>query len=493
MRGGPIDHPLWINARVVFEVRDQRGRGSRTVTLRKPFGLIGSIVGADITISDTTVSARHAYIHVDDRGVCVIDLATRTGIRVNGEPTQCAWLRLGDIVEVAGRELELHEVQLNGFPHSPPTCHDTLLGDSDERLRVNLSLEPVNQRGTSWVIGSELIFIGQGEMCGIRILTSSAAKVHCALLRAATCGYVVDLLVQRTSVNHQPIRRVARLDDGDLLSVGQTHFLVHLEPFSGEVSAPGWTDPGSKAAEPAATIVRVVETLPLPSRNTPFPIATMPVEAQQAIANWVLKAVEASHGELLRRQNELQSALAQVLRHIQEDSDSSFNTHDERIEALNREIEELRQRIEQASAGNTGATSTQSTTTSHQPAPPPPTPAPPPREHPPKSPSVPPASPPDPSVPDQPDQGIVDVGPPSLLKVQPPHEFVGPPAPVSERSRESATWLLSRIDQTETVSRFSLKSLFSRGKKRPVLPENPPFQVAEEDSDSESPPTEPHS
>lgn len=252
------------------------------------------------------------------------------------------------MIEVAGREIELKEVELKGFAFTPQRCVERLLDDADDRLLVGVTLEPRDNLGASWAVGSELVFIGQGEACGLRLSGGTTPKTHCVLLRSSTCAYIIDLQVQRTSVNNQPVHGSARLDDGAILTIGQDEFIVHIEPFSGEHTSSNWQtlDELSDAEEPPTSLVHVPITLPNPAEGHPFPIANVPVDAQNSAFTWMLGAIQASHGELIRRQNELQLAMSQVLRQVQDDSADVLNAHLERIEALNREITDLRKVVD---------------------------------------------------------------------------------------------------------------------------------------------------
>jgi pSer/pThr/pTyr-binding forkhead associated (FHA) protein len=514
MRGGRTDQPLWINARVIFDFRSPGSRSTRRIVLRRPHGLIGSVVGADVTIPDTSISARHAYLHVDDRGVCIVDLASRTGTRLNGRRIDSAWLRIGDVVEIAGRELELREIHLNGFPFAPPLCLDHPLNDVDERVRVGVALEPLDARGTSWVVGSELLFIGQGESCGIR-LPVGAAKTHCALVRSISKVHVIDLLVDRTSVNNQPVRGAARLQDGDILTVGRAEFLIHIESFSGEMPPipAGWAfgslEPHT-LDEPNRALLRAVASIPTPDDGSPPPLDSVPAESQPPVVAWMLQALQASHGELLRRQNELQDALARVITQAHDDFSSSIETQTERVESLGREVDELRRLVEAAPPREPSITappplqapapqsSTDVTPHAGEPTRDPvdsprigtAEPAERPRDRPSLDP-VPNASPsplaqprtPPPAAPERPLVPALIAPAPTHSEPAPTHDFVGPPAPVSDRSRETTSWLLQRIDKIESESRFSLRSLLPFGRKPAPRPLDDDFDAELDDPD----------
>ena len=474
MRGGNPDDLLWNRARIVFELRAPGGRSVRSIQLRRPHALIGRIVGADIPIADTGVGARHAYLHADDRGVYLIDLASRGGTRVNGAPISSTWLRIGDIVEIAGREIELKEVHINGFLVDSLACDDRLLADSsDDRLLVGLSLEPQDRRGASWVVGSELVFIGRDESCGIRIDGDQIAKTHCALLKSSSNAYIIDLLVQRTSVNNQHVRGAAALADGDLLEIGRERFLVRIEPFSGEQTSL-WNATNRQDATiegaPSTNLVRILGDLPGPADGQPFPLDSIPADAQSSVLAWMLGALQTSHGELIRRQNDLQTAMGEALRQVQEDSTQALDQHVERIESLNRELIELK-KIVGDREGPFRPTAppllrNPSRPTTPVDAPPRPSVSPPPPSRPAHQAStelIPSAK--QPGHPIGIGQALPQASTESIPSAQP--AAAGPEIelpPVSERSRETTAWLLNRIDQLDDKKKFSIKRMFGFGR-----------------------------
>src|SRR3954466_1841820 len=105
---------LWADGDMMFRVSGGGAEAGRPVKVSRPFALVGRAADADLTIDDRAVSARHAYLHLDPRGVYAVDLVTRTGTRLNGSGRMVGWLRPGDWVEIAGRRVELLRIRLGG-------------------------------------------------------------------------------------------------------------------------------------------------------------------------------------------------------------------------------------------------------------------------------------------------------------------------------------------------------------------------------------------
>ena len=68
----------------------------RVVAVREPVLVLGRGADADIRLTDTGVSRRHAELHLDDDKVTIVDLASTNGTTVNGRPVDKALLHDGD-------------------------------------------------------------------------------------------------------------------------------------------------------------------------------------------------------------------------------------------------------------------------------------------------------------------------------------------------------------------------------------------------------------
>ena len=73
--------------------------------LKDPF-VIGRRVDCDLQVQDASVSSRHCELRFDGQHWTIVDLNSRNGIRVNGEPVQKQRLQTGDTV-IIGPSLRL--------------------------------------------------------------------------------------------------------------------------------------------------------------------------------------------------------------------------------------------------------------------------------------------------------------------------------------------------------------------------------------------------
>jgi pSer/pThr/pTyr-binding forkhead associated (FHA) protein len=334
---------LWTRGAMLFRVQGKGREPDRIVKLRRPFALVGQNTDADLRIDDPAVSARHVYLHLDPRGVYVVDLVSRTGTRIKGTNELIGWLRPGDWFEVAGRRLELLRIRIGGTKHVPPPCDTDLLAETESTLLVGVTLEPQGARECPWVLGSELVVLGGSPACGIQVRDPAVQRTHCALFRTPTAAYAVNLCGQQTWVRDKPVRGALLLRNGDILTLGTFPFRVRVEPPGQALSpvrpiAPAAV-PESPRTESGALLAQVEPSAMLSST------AVSPDSPRELLA-WMMGTVQAGQGEILRQQGEFQMAMTQLLRQFQQENAALLNAHLAHIERVDRELAALRSEIE---------------------------------------------------------------------------------------------------------------------------------------------------
>jgi pSer/pThr/pTyr-binding forkhead associated (FHA) protein len=399
--------PLWADGDMLFRVAGAAAVPDRLVKVQRPFALVGRSPDADIAIDDRAASARHAYFHLDHRGVYAVDLVTRTGTRIRGSDQLVGWLRPGDWIEIAGRRIELLRVRLDGHTVDPLPCHAELLADTVRPTLAEVTLEPRRAGESPWVLGSELVFLGWSASCGIQVKDAAVARTHCALVRAPSGAFLVDLCGRQTWVEDRPIRGATALHDGDLITLGSTQFTVHIEPPARPATTHTEVIPRHQASSYLARIPDPHNTLPtLPAALPSLPADILPPESQGALLAWMLGAIQGGQGEVLRRQDEFHLAMTQILRQMQQDHATLLGAQLDRIENIDRELAALRAEMERRNT------------------------------------ATPPRQPP-------------DVEP---LRIARPPQIGG----ASTESHASTTWILERVNQLENENRSAWKDLLGR-------------------------------
>lgn len=347
--------PLWVNGEFTLQIHEAANQ--QLLHIHRPFALLGRITGSDIRIDDRAVSARHVYLHLDHRGVFGVDLATRTGTRF-GEPAHSSgWLRPGQSFEVAGRRIELVDVHIEAeepVQAGRPRTTDPL-ADAGGMPLVSVTLHAVHGHHAPRALGSELVFVGRGHSCAVRIEGATASRVHCVLLRTGHAAYVVDLIGRGTWLGSQPVTGAAALNDGDLLTIGSARFRVQIVP-AGEwlpalrphAQVPSRINSAGPLAAWPTGFGGDLPSLPdlLPPGAPPLP-NTIPAEAQGAMLAWMMGALQAGQAETMRRQGEFHLALTRLIQQMQRDNAAMLTEHLDRMERIDRELAALRSEIYQ--------------------------------------------------------------------------------------------------------------------------------------------------
>lgn len=421
--------PLWADGTLTLRVRGLGFGAGRPLTIRRPFALLGRGEGCDIRIDDPTVSTRHAYLHIDRRGIFAVDLGTRSGLRFDDVAGAAGWLRPGQALEVAGRRIEVVSAHVDGISSFAGAANRSLLADAGEGPLVRLSLRDESSPETPWTVDSELLFVGRAASCGVRVAGEGAARIHCVVIRGIAGAYLVDLSGRGTVLNGHVTAGAALLADGDRLRIGSTQFIVHVAPptrvddeedAEARVSSsapspdkPEDTLPALRAAEPALPVPRDVQEAVFPAELLPtLPPELRTGESQAAVLGWMMGVLQATQGEMMRRQDDFQREVVQALRDMHQDNQDVMARHLKKVDRIQRELSTLRDEIRQRYA------------------------------------SPPPANTP------------IASQTPGLPK-PPPLRIAAIPSPPTD-SDAATSWLLNRVNQLDSENRSSWRDLLSR-------------------------------
>lgn len=405
--------PAWTDGDMMLRLCGQGRETDRIVKVGRPFALVGQSPESDIRLNEPGVSERHAYLHLDPRGLYVVDLLTRTGTRIESTSQGVGWVYPGQSFEIGGRRISLLRMRIGGEIVEPGPTDDDLLSEANEAALISVTLEPHQGNDPPWELGSELVFLGWSAACGIQVKDKRAERVHSALVRTASALFLVDLCGRNVAVGDDPVQGVTALAHGDVLTIGTTRFTVRMKTSDARL-------PALRQAEPPPLATRYAAVESVPEVLTPVPVDLVPAESQNALIAWMMGAIQGNQGEVLRRQNEFQLALTDLLRQMQQDNAKLLTAHLERMEKIDRELSALRLEIERRLA----------------PASPPPVAS-----------STAPAAP---------------LPPPQAAPLRIPKSSAADPA-----SKASTTWLLERVRQLENENRSAWRDLLSRVKSSP--------------------------
>jgi pSer/pThr/pTyr-binding forkhead associated (FHA) protein len=218
----------------------------------QPFTLVGRDDACDVTLSDSEVNMRHAWLQVLGGHVFAVDLGSRTGLIWPGGSRGSNWLIVGRPVRIGPFLLHLR-CAVSDEPSSFPTNYNPLAADTGVKARPTVALEFRNGKRAKdrWNVNRLITLVGRAPDCKIHLNADDIAPYHCGLVLTRDGLWVVDLSGRGVVVNGERMR-VAPLPQGAELWAGR--FLMACQylqpPGSGAPSEEG------KASSPASGSAR---------------------------------------------------------------------------------------------------------------------------------------------------------------------------------------------------------------------------------------------
>lgn len=329
----PAVRDTWARVSAIVRIAPEGEDTWSMVELTRAHALIGRKPGCDITIAHADLESVHTYLHFDAEGCHAVDLRTSSGMRLNGRAVTHGRFFPGDTLEVGGYRIRLDGLIVDGRPlRADDYGESPLCGDQPNTL-VPLQLRSLSRQAHYWSIHSSVAFVGAERTCAVALPAElGVSRIHGALIRTPHEIFFVDLASRGSQLNGQHVFNACRpLFHEDILTIGRAGLLVNR----GDVHT---ADSHFDNARYARAAVRTA------------PPATESLNAETLLAA-LLARIQEQHDAALERQNEAQVAMAQLIRQMQNEQSRVFDTHLNRIRAMDEEIAELKARIAAIPAG----------------------------------------------------------------------------------------------------------------------------------------------
>lgn len=225
--------------------------GRPPLPLARPITLVGSRHTANIRISSSTISKAHALILNSEGSLYIRDLASRTGVIVNGTPVRECALRDGD------------EIRLGRFTFrysAGPASH------LSRRRRTPVAAILELEDGAQLSLAQRVVLIGQRDSSDLVIPDEKVSTAHAVLFDLNGRRYICDLGSRTgTFVNNHQITQ-SELKPGDQLRIGGS-----VMRYRAAAAAPAEAEAPAKPRAP-----RVVEEARPAVRSRPQAEAILP-------------------------------------------------------------------------------------------------------------------------------------------------------------------------------------------------------------------------
>jgi pSer/pThr/pTyr-binding forkhead associated (FHA) protein len=276
---------------------------SATEKIAEPFVFFGRHPLNTIQLDDPSVSKKHAYLHVIDGRLFIVDFGSRRGVCIAGERVAESWVDCGQVVEIGDFDIRIEGASNTRADRSLPTS-PTLRSNG-----AQLAIAPTNhpRETTFYPLRSAITFIGQNPQCNYRFVDDRLLHFHAAIVLTQTDAWLVDLLGFGATLLNGSTVRSSQLQSGDTINLNGILFEVQrylpissrdqtgssLEPYSNPESLA----PISDVSQP---LVHEISEI----RQATLFLATLFAEMKQ----------EQTH--LMRRQIELMEVMTDVVRTI---------------------------------------------------------------------------------------------------------------------------------------------------------------------------------
>lgn len=329
----PAVRESWAQVSAIVRIAPEGEDTWSMVELTRAHALIGRKPGCDITIAHADLESVHTYLHFDAEGCHAVDLRTSSGMRLNGRAVTHGRFFPGDTIEVGGYRIRLDGLIVDGRPLQADDYGESpLCGDQPNTL-VPLQLRSLSRQAHYWSIHSSVAFVGAERTCAVSLPAElGVSRIHGALIRTSHEIFFVDLASRGSQINGQHIFNACRpLYHDDILTIGRAGLLVNR----GDAQV---ADANFDRGRNARATARIA------------PPAAASLDAETLLAA-LLSRIQEQHDAALERQNEAQVAMAQLIRQMQNEQSRVFDTHLNRIRAMDQEIAELKARIAAIPAG----------------------------------------------------------------------------------------------------------------------------------------------
>lgn len=329
----PAVRESWAQVSAIVRIASEGEDTWSMVELTRAHALIGRKPGCDITIAHADLETVHTYLHFDAEGCHAVDLRTSSGMRLNGRAVTHGRFFPGDTIEVGGYRIRLDGLIVDGRPLQADDYGESPLSGDQTNTLVPLQMRSLSRQAHYWSIHSSVAFVGAERTCAVALPAElGVSRIHGALIRTPRDIFFVDLASRGSQINGQHIFNACRpLYHDDILTIGRAGLLVNRgDAHTAEANY----DRGRNSRATARTA----------------PPAAASLDAETLLAA-LLSRIQEQHDAALERQNEAQVAMAQLIRQMQNEQARVFDTHLNRIRAMDQEIAELKARIAAIPAG----------------------------------------------------------------------------------------------------------------------------------------------
>jgi|GEM_PF-2613885 len=241
-----------------LEINGPNGNSTVPFATSQPFAILGRDECADLVLSHSSVSRRHAYLQVIAGRVLGVDLDSRSGLGWKEGRQRIGWLGVGEVMRIGPFRVKVSgcagpnskKVKGEETGHLPAPLVRSELACRDRGSPI-LEAQDRSGRRVSWPLLSPLVLVGRSPNCTLQLDDLSVSRFHISLLNTPDGVWVIDLLGRNGVRVNGSLVRAARLEQGDDLRIGA--FALGLRSEASAVPRARFYLGGPSRAMPALT------------------------------------------------------------------------------------------------------------------------------------------------------------------------------------------------------------------------------------------------
>ena len=222
MSGFAVASGLLEPLRVSFSHRVTGASSTRVIP--EPFAFFGRHTLNTVQLDDPGVSKKHAYLQVIDGCPLIVDLGSRSGMRLGGASVGQAWWDPGQTLQIGDFDIRISGPLLQPGDRPQPTA----VRDGDGACQIALVSGTDTEGLIHCPLRCAITLIGRDPTCNFRLIDERLRQFHAGVVQTPSDAWLVDLLGSgSTRVNGRAVRS-SILQVGDIIGLNGVNLEVQL-------------------------------------------------------------------------------------------------------------------------------------------------------------------------------------------------------------------------------------------------------------------------
>lgn len=273
------------------------------IQLSDSFAFLGRHPLNSLALNDPSVSRRHAYVQIVDRGVYVVDLNSRTGLQIAGVSSTEGWVSPGQALRIGEYNVEFHGPFDSAEGRPSPLSQISPEND----LVLAFAHENDHHRQIFSPIRNPMTLIGKDPRCNLRLIDPRIVSFHASILKTDRDVYIVSIPGNGGVRINDRLVKSSMLRVGDRVSLNGLNLEVQLNRKGIVPLQKSPLNISEEVSELLPFAVSVNESQPLAEQVSELRQATMMMAS-------LFAEMKREQSQMMQRQMELMEMMTQAFR-----------------------------------------------------------------------------------------------------------------------------------------------------------------------------------